>query len=201
MLAHSVLWSEAGLDTLSSYPANHVRFILGGDESRRHSTWLTTGPGEDWWPIDGQYVVALETEGSLRILRIAASGLEEVERISLPGQSRPVTQEEEERWTEATHPDLDPRSRRYEFPESWPPWARVRGSDPNDLWVLRGGMSVLEPKLEPEVWVQFDSAGQERNRVEMPLGVSVLRFEGSHILAVRKDELDVQYFQVYLVGE
>ena len=201
MLAHAVLWSEAELDTLSSFATNHVRLILRGDESRRHSIWLTTGPGEDWWPVNGQYVVDLETEGTLRILRIGASGLEEVERISLPGQSRPVTREEKEEWTETTHPDIDPRSRRYEFPESWPPWARVRGSDPNDLWVLRGGMSVLEPKLEPETWVQFDSAGRERQRVVMPPGVSVLRFDGSHILAVREDELDVQYFQVYRIGE
>jgi 6-bladed beta-propeller len=199
MIAHAIAWRDSEIDTLGSFEANHLRVVLRDDETRHHSLWVTTGAGEDWWPLNERYVAALSTDGKLRVLEASSDGLVELKSVQLRGTPRAVTESEIDRWVshrESVWPESADDNPRYEFPEMWTPWGRVRGSHPDSLWVQRGGMGVLAPQLVPEVWVRFDDAGVELERFSPGIGVTVLRIQDPFVLSVRIDEYQVEYLQL-----
>ena len=201
-------------------PDSQPVYHFAADGSLMDSTgrWLATewymhGTGGQTWasslPFGRRMAVAVAPAG----FYVGSSGQYEIEwrdpagsvrrilRITAP--PRPVTGDDWERVKAARLRDVPdqqrPRQERMlaemPVPSTRPAFGVLRTDPDGNLWVADAVVSSEDPRS----WTVFDSSGQMLGLVTTPPGLDVRDIGRDYILAVAKDELDVQHVRLFVL--
>jgi hypothetical protein len=81
--------------------------------------------------------------------------------------------------------------------ETFPAFESFTGDAAGHFWVR----DYLPPDDERSIWTVFDSEGTALGKVETPVDLRVLEIGEDYILGVLRDELDVEWLQLYALNK
>lgn len=81
--------------------------------------------------------------------------------------------------------------------ETYPAYRSFTGDAVGNLWVR----DFLPPDDERGIWTVLDSEGRAVGKVETPLGLRIFEIGDDYILGVMRDELDVEWLQLYALNK
>jgi hypothetical protein len=81
--------------------------------------------------------------------------------------------------------------------ETFPAFRSFTSDTQGNLWVR----DYLSPDDERSVWAVFDPEGTALGKVETPLGLRIFEIGEGYILGVMRDELDVEWLQLYALNK
>ena len=143
-----------------------------------------SAPGElHWYTLDG------------RLERIAR-------RV---WSDRPVTSDMIEGYVRRSSPPLpEALARERTFGERLPAFSALRVDEGGHVWVREyepehaaATMQYIRTPDGPSNWSVFDATGRWMGTVELPPRFALLEVAEDHLLGLRRDELDVEYVEIY----
>lgn len=122
---------------------------------------------------------------------------------------RPVSEGQREKWVAGRLSDMEDdgtersRSRRalYDdipFPDTLPAFETLLLQQGGRLWVKETSLDDLDSATAP--WSVFDSDGRPLGAVEMPAGFEPFEIGTDYVLGLCKDDLGVEYVQLYEIA-
>lgn len=156
---------------------------------------------------DGNMVAFGNTE-RFEIRMLDSSGVV-VRIIRREEERRPVSEGQRERWVAGRLDDMEDdgtersRSRRdlyndIPFPDTLPAFETLSLQQGGRLWVKE--MSLDDPPSATAPWSVFDSDGRPLGAVEMPAGFEPFEIGTDYVLGLWKDDLGVEYVQLYEIA-
>lgn len=101
------------------------------------------------------------------------------------------------RLANVTDPNRRRRDERYwrnmEYPETFPAYAHLLLDAPGNLWV----QDFVKPGDSVQTWNVFSPSGEQLATITAPVGLHVYEVGDAYVLGVTRDELDVEYVQLY----
>jgi hypothetical protein len=193
---HALLtWTDSSrVDTLRTFTTGNLRYRRRDDRPLSSST-VTVGQGGGVSFIGDSVVVVLDGfEPSLSLYMSSTSGLRLLSSHRLPGNAEELTRAERQQIERYLGDRYDGVSD-VVMPDSIPVWTDVQAVG-GTLW-LRGRRQTRWRGSMRETWARWTPAGGIERTVQFPPGVHVLRMAQGYAIAVRRDELEIPYLQLY----
>lgn len=204
---HYFIWWRSGEtpDTLAVIPGAPLWMRVRGSDTTAMVTKHALGPDGDAWVLGDSMMVAVEGSTSeATVWRIDGTMRLEGRRRTLPASPRRRIEDGERDGIISWHvgrfglDQPDPRIAYYVLPEYWPRWTRVRSDGRGNIW-LRSGASA-RPELG-ETWLRWSIETDTLLEVRFPPRTEILQFGGRHAVGVRRDDLGIEYVQLYEIRE
>jgi hypothetical protein len=193
---HALLtWTDSSrVDTLRTFTTGNLRY-RSRDDGNLNSSTVTVGQGGGVSFIGDSLVMVLDGfEPSLSVYLSSRSGLRLLSSQRLPGNAEEVTAAERHQ-IEGYLADRYGRLSEVRIPDRIPAWTDVQAVG-ETLWI-RGRRQTKWRGDAREAWARLTPAGRVERTVQFPPGVHVLRIVEGYAIAVRHDELDIPYLQLY----
>lgn len=125
---------------------------------------------------------------------------------------RPVTSDDIARLEErlrgiydsgARRPWINRVLREWSYPDRWPAYDRILAGTDGTLWVRHDSEAgpFAADSDRPAAWSVFDADGRWLGVVETPTGLDVSEFGADYVLGVARDELDIEYLELYMLDK